>query len=211
MDCAEDLTLADLAGAEFGARLTSVGALDGPREGSLKITDTPDIPLSTCIRFEEFEAGDTVSQIDAGLTTVAVAGDRDGSGPENDAMVFDADAPPGDVSGGDPDLLAGDGNVLILTEDGDASDPDDAAQGGTFTFDFADLVNLDSPDIIDTEEGGPIEAFGSDGTSLGTVDIPEVADGVLQTIDLGQFDGVDELMVAFDGSGGLDDLCFGLG
>ena len=80
--------------------------------------------------------GDTVSSVSCGSGMscsadpggfVDVFGDSADPGiPGNAAMVFDAECA-GGCSGGDNDLFfPGHGNILIITEDEDAGDPDDA-------------------------------------------------------------------------------------
>ena len=65
-------------------------------------------------------------------------------------MIFDTANP----TGGDTDLatpgygLGNDtalGNVVILSEDADSSDPDDNAGGGTLTFTYDESVFIESP------------------------------------------------------------------
>lgn len=217
VSCDEGLTLDALAGQLFGVRLTSVGEPGGPRDGSLKIIDTPREDTEPCdpicedvtVDFEEFRAGQTVSTIstlDGALTIKVRASENGEANTDNDAMIFNADNDP-PASGGDNDLLAGDGKVLIISEDDDASDPDDAEQGGNFRFVFSDAVDLSSIVVIDNEEGARITAFDADGR-IGSIIVPTTADGVLQTVDLSAFDDVTRLKVSFDGSGALDDLEF---
>lgn len=122
---------------------------------------------------------------------------------ESQAMIFDTD----NISGGDSDLSIGDGNVLIISEDNDSSDPDDNGKGGTLTFDFDDPTNVSSIVVIDTEEGGEINAYDADGNLIGSVDIPNLQDNTKATVDLG-FEGVSKLEVVLDGSGAVDDLCY---
>ncbi len=43
-------------------------------------------------------------------------------------------------------------NVLIISEDGDANDPDDNAGGGTITFTFDQSVRVDSLEVLDIDE-----------------------------------------------------------
>ncbi len=42
-------------------------------------------------------------------------------------------------------------NLLIISEDGDGSDPDDAADGGTIVFSFADELEIDALSFLDSE------------------------------------------------------------
>ncbi len=154
------------------------------------------------IDFEDLDAGDTVSSINTGVRglTIDVTGENAEFAIANSAMIFDTDNP----TGGDTDLTGG-GNVLIIADDGPGTTPDDEENGGTLIFNFSRDVNLDSLELLDTEEGGEIEVF-DNGALIGSVDIPEIGNAETQTIDLSAFDSVDELRVTFDGSGALDDL-----
>jgi hypothetical protein len=126
-----------------------------------------------------------------------------GSVTENRAMIFDTDH----ITGGDFDLKNGDGKVLIISEDGDSNDPDDNAAGGVIDFDFDAPTHVYAIDVIDTEEGGKIEAFDANGVKIGEVAIPKIADGAVRTVVL-NFDNVSELVVTLNGSGALDNLCY---
>ena len=215
LDADEPLSIDMLWGQRFGTRLTSVGSENGPRNDSLKIIDVAEEPFvpvceEVTIDFEQFKAGQkmTMAGFDVldGDLNVRIRGLENGEGnPDNDAMIFDADQSP-PVSGRDDDLLAGDGKVLILSEDDDSNDPDDANAGGVFRFFFSETVDLTSVDLIDIEEGGQIRALDSSGHLIGSRAIPKTADGVLQTVDLSEFDDVAQLRVVLKGSGALDDL-----
>lgn len=161
---------------------------------------------TTTIDFEGFAAG-TVIDDELSAFGITVFGDRNGSNPSvNDAMIFDADdGPP--ATGGDDDLLGGDGNVLIVSEDNDSGDPDDAAQGGTLTFEFDEPRDLLSIDIVDAFEGGfIITAFDGGGIQIGQVSNPGGgADAQVETVLL-NFIGVSELVVEFVESGAVDNL-----
>ena len=107
---------------------------------------------TSVINFESgLSAGDTIGTVSVGngmsgasLGTVSIVGTNPDLGG-NAAMVFDASCggqtvPVGDpgfdpllCSGEDDDLyIPGLGNTMIITEDGDASDPDDAGNRGSF-------------------------------------------------------------------------------
>lgn len=210
LDASNSLSVSMLVGQRFGTRLTSVGPEDGDRNPSSKNVDVPDVCPCTDhkVDFKSFEAGDTINFVKAGAVGIKIKAIEKGEGnPDNDAMAFDADqAPP--VSGGDDDLLAGDGTVLIISEDDDSSDPDDADNGGKFVFNFTKKIDLTSLDVIDTEEGGWIKAYGAGGSFLGKVNVPILPDNGIDTVDLSQFDDVKRLVVKVNGSAALDDLCF---
>ncbi|ABV94350.1 hypothetical protein Dshi_2617 [Dinoroseobacter shibae DFL 12 = DSM 16493] len=109
------------------------------------------------IDFEGFNAGDILSGL-GGLSVdgVGYSITVDSNGSNDIAMVFDTDNP----TGGDSDLAApftnpatgaqlSPGNVLIISEDGDTSDPDDERAGGKITFAFDSAVNLLGFDALD--------------------------------------------------------------
>ena len=85
------------------------------------------------------------------LPGVTISAQRDTNNTaENDAMIFDSANP----TGGDSDLAtASQGNILIISEDNDSSDPDDAV-GGEIVFDFDYPSDLYDIKLIDIEETG---------------------------------------------------------
>ena len=108
------------------------------------------------IDFEGFNAGDVLT----GLATLEVDGvgydvTVDSNGANDIAMIFDTDNP----TGNDSDLAApfndgaggtlSPGKVLIISEDGDSSDPDDERSGGKITFTFDSAINLLGFDALD--------------------------------------------------------------
>jgi hypothetical protein len=136
-------------------------------------------------------------------------------------MIFDATCPPGNVaddcSGGDDDLFnPAFGNILIISEDLDSTDPDDAdIVGAVFEFIFTDFgpgsVTVDSIEVQDVEfeEFGDamIELFaaGLDDGIIMTIAVPETGDGQSLTVPLG-IDGVGAMRVDLDGSGAIDNV-----
>ena len=142
---------------------------------SLALITTANAAVSTTVDFEDgLTEGDIVSALSngTGISGGAVSGaivvnaERTGSPAGNDAMIFVATCA-GGCSGGDSDLNApGQGNVLIISEDNEAADPDDAAVGGVIDLDFAgfdgevystnDERTLDSGGFkrVDLEQGG---------------------------------------------------------
>ncbi|MGF1492761.1 MAG: Ig-like domain-containing protein, partial [Microcoleaceae cyanobacterium] len=120
------------------------------------------------------------------------------------AMIFDTANPTGDDHdlGRFPELS----KVLIISEDGDSRDPDDNAGGGTLIFDFDDPRFVGDIGLLDTEEGGSIRAYDSNGNLLSTTDIPSIRNGARQ--DVGVDTGnVSRLEVHLDGSGAIAHLC----
>jgi len=135
----------------------------------------------------------------------------------NGLMIFDASNP----TGGDTDLgFPSEGNILIISEDGDASDPDDNAGGGIIDILFNDPVSLERFAFADLEKNQPVhvsafadaamtmtvaEVFGFDtvGGVDGSLGDPNV-DGNNELADLVfNAPGVRAVRVEFAGSGSL--------
>lgn len=139
----------------------------------------------------------------------------------NAAMIFDATCSPGgtpaDCSGGDDDLFnPGLGNGLIISEDLDSSDPDDAdVVGAVFEFIFLNwgpgTVTVESLDLQDVEveetEEAKIQLFadGLDDTLIGEIPIPDIGDGNWQTLPI-NFSGVGSIRIDLQGSGMVDNI-----
>ena len=125
----------------------------------------------------------------AGLTVSAT--------PEG-AMIFDSANP----TGGDFDLATPDkGNILIISEDGDQSDPDDNESGGTITLDWANPIRFDSTFVLDIEEAGStIETFDAAGNLISTTPIPTTGNAVLQELFIND-ELVSKIKYNFAGSG----------
>lgn len=181
-------------------------------------------------------AGTIVSTIEGDLgTVVGVNGTNPILGATNAAMIFDSSCPPGgiptDCSGGDLDLgtpnqafggpgvgAAGAsnttalGNVLIITEDLNSGNPDDAdVIGAGFSFDFPGDVTVDSIAILDVEANEPsatVELFDSTLTSLGVFSLPQVGDNGVAVVGLGPTSGVRQMVVVLNGSGAIDNIVF---
>ncbi|NJL56635.1 hypothetical protein HC928_16830 [bacterium] len=120
-------------------------------------------------------------------------------------MIFDTANP----TGGDQDLAFDSlGNVLIISEDSDSSDPDDALMGGTLRFEFDDLVNVESIGLLDIEEqGSTVTLFDEAGTAISTIPIPALTDNSFQQLAI-NVDQVASVEVFFTGSGAVTDLIF---
>ncbi len=148
---------------------------------------------------DSLNAGDIVDQ------QFITDGVRISSGnPDNPVMVFDSANP----TGGDADLsVPGVGNILILSEDGDTSDPDDNLTGGTFTFEFAGPTTVNGIDFIDAESGAEIRLYDEDGNLIGEIDVPAGSDNTLftQAINVA---GVTRMDVELFGTGALTNVDF---
>jgi hypothetical protein len=151
--------------------------------------------------FEGLATGAVVSTQFAGVT---ISAQRDvNNTPANDAMIFDSNNP----TGGDHDLAyTGRGNILIVSEDNDSSDPDDAV-GGTIHFDFDNPSDLHDIVLLDIEEsGGTIVLTFEDGSTR-TLSIPAAGNNSAQTVALDAA-GVTSMQINLAGSGAVDDLCW---
>jgi len=142
-------------------------------------------------------AGDIVQQqfIESGVRVSSF-------NPDNQVMVFDSDNPTGD----DADLgLTGVGNILILSEDGDSSDPDDNATGGTFVFEFIGPATVNSLDFVDQGTNTEIRLYDEDGNLISEIDVPAGADNTLitQAINVA---GVFRMEVTLEGGGAVTNL-----
>lgn len=184
--------------------------------------------MPVTVDFEAYAAGTVIDDEYAslGLTISATGG-------SNQAMVFDTNNP----TGGDTDLAGpfdtptsggtdnfSPGNVLIISEDGDSSDPDDNARGGTITFAFDHLVEFIDINIFDIDLGETLDltfAGGSledsamiTGDLVGNGNYLSFATTFLairgQTIEefLGFPLTFTTLTLSFSGSGAVDDLKF---
>lgn len=160
------------------------------------------------IDFEDQAAGTVITTQYEGVTFSA-----NGFG----AMVFDTENPTGD----DFDLATpftnasgetlNPGNVLIVSEDGDSSDPDDRAAGGEITIDFAQAVTFEGFDVfdIDAPEGFTASFFGPQGVLLAALTNTQAIgnNGFQSFSDLGIM-GVTQAVFDFTSSGAIDDLRF---
>jgi hypothetical protein len=142
-------------------------------------------------------------------------------------MVFDSTCTPG-PTGGDPDLcVPGQGNVLIVSEDGEAGDPDDNAGGFQITIDFTDLetgsVNLQNLKGVDVDpnEKMRFQAFNATGGLVAesficgaNVSDPDCDDTVVSgdntvaSVFPDLVEDVAILTIDHDSSGAIDDIGF---
>lgn len=152
--------------------------------------------------FNAFAAGTVVDTeyADEGVTISAIGG-------SGQAMIFDSANP----TGGDDDLASDTlGGLLIISEDGDSSDPDDYYCGGTLAFDFDDPVRIKSLTFKDIEEGGAgtrVRFLDDEGNVIDEQFIDPTGDNGERTV---QFDvpGASRFEVILSGSGAIDNLVF---
>ena len=165
--------------------------------------------------FEGNSAGDIITGFtalgDGPDATVAVVG---GSAQ---AMVFDTQ----NFTGQDADLSFPNdnlGKVLIISEDGDSSDPDDNASGGMITIDFIGLANINDFTIVDIDRGetATFDFFFANNTSLQVI-IPgsDVGNGQFRQFSslvgagiLDSLKNVTSFKTTLSGSGAFDNYDF---
>lgn len=189
------------------------------------------------IDFEAFSKGDIVSSVYSrdGAGPVNVMGVNPRFPEQNAAMIFDSAVP----SGGDPDLgtphvdfggpgvgVGGQmgsvyenntalGKVLIITEDFDSNDPDDAdLRESTFTFDFSELTNVSvySMNIMDveaTENTATVKFYNGSDALIAQFGLPKVGDNGVHNYGFGEgVHDVAKMVVNLNGSGAIDNIVF---
>ncbi|MCX7565305.1 cadherin-like domain-containing protein [Sulfitobacter sp. F26169L] len=154
------------------------------------------------IDFNNLATGETVTNQ---YEDIGVRISANGNAPGTDkAMIFDSNNP----TGGDDDLATDNlDNVLIISEDGDASDPDDNATGGKFTFDFDESVMIKSLTFLDLEEPARMYFYGKDGQLLSEQFVPPNGDNGQSVVQLSVPDTV-RFDIVIKGSGAIDNLVF---
>ncbi|MEX3015135.1 cadherin-like domain-containing protein [Gymnodinialimonas hymeniacidonis] len=155
--------------------------------------------MTTVIDFNNLSAGDVVTnQFQSNGVTITASG---GSG---DAMIFDTSNP----TGGDHDLATNNlGNVLIISEDGDSSDPDDNAGGGTVVFAFETAATVKALTFLDIEETAEIKLLDADGNVIDTIHAGPTGNNGQCVVHI-DVAGVASMEVTLHGSGAIDNLEF---
>jgi len=160
--------------------------------------------------FETYLVGQEFSNGDSLLDATV---DVNSNGNNNTAMIFDSLNP----TGNDNDLSTKQsgshqaygldnnielGKVLIISEDGDSSDPDDESKGGTITMNYDNAINLDNIGFLDIEEtGGSVRVY--NGASLkGTFTILAKGDNSYQTVNINKND-INKIVIKLAGSGAI--------
>jgi len=185
------------------------------------------------IDFEDFNSGDIVSEIfltdpfeNAGVSGVTMAFPN-----SNAAMIFDSSNPTGgDYDIGTPNEMYGGpgignggasnyvalGNVLILSEDLDASDPDDILEiGASFVFDFSanEDVTLKTFDILDIEASNNptvVNLYDTNNTIIFTDEVIPGGDNSKTTVDLQNTANVAFMEIIMNSSGAIDNIALEL-
>ncbi|MEP3677061.1 MAG: cadherin-like domain-containing protein [Sulfitobacter sp.] len=154
------------------------------------------------IDFNNLATGETVTDQFADLG-VQVSANAAGNGVDQ-AMIFDTNAP----TGGDSDLATSNlNNVLIISEDGDSSDPDDNAAGGSLTFSFDDPVTIKSLTFLDIEETATIRFFDANGDLISEQFVEPTQNNGQSVVQL-SVPGTSSFEIVLQGSGAIDNLVF---
>jgi hypothetical protein len=184
---------------------------------------------SFTIDFEDFNAGAIVSEIAITdpFENAQVSGITMAFPDTNAAMIFDSSNPTGgDFDLGTPNEMYGGpgignggasnntalGNVLILSEDLDADDPDDIFEvGASFVFDFSAnaAVKLNAFDILDIEDSSNppvVTLFDLDDNVLFTKEVTPGGDNSKMTVDLEQTANVAFMEIIMNSSGAIDNI-----
>ena len=168
-----------------------------------------DVP--TTLSYGNGISGDPVS----GYVTITGAG----NGPGHPPMIFDGTCggAPFNCTGGDDDLYQpAQGNILILSEDGDSNDPDDEAHGGIIEFDFSNLgdgtVTIGSLVVIDSEQHRVVTiTLYRDGNVIAVSEVPGAGDGQLETRFPTAVPDIDYMTIELEDSGAIDDIGYSFG
>ncbi|UCD99407.1 MAG: hypothetical protein JSV42_01375 [Chloroflexota bacterium] len=190
-------------------------------------------PAAAVIDFENIPPGTIVDSLYSGygISGATIAGFvyvnayNPDLGNVNAAMIFDARCPPGNpsaCSGNDADLFNPSfGNTLIISEDLDTTDPDDAdVPGSRIYFEYSNLGDgkgayIESLEVQDIEEDqGELEDAkiiffegGLGGTPVGQVDIPHTGNGNTAVVPV-NVDNVDAMEIDLAGSGTINNIRF---
>ena len=148
--------------------------------------------------FEEFIAGEIVERYE-GFEVYGYHSNRKG----NHAMIFDSNQNP--ASGDDDDLNVNLGNILIISEDGDSSDPDDNSRGGELTKVFLGGVDIESMKWVDIEKKGSYVTLYDKNNKPKTFDAPITGDKSYRTQNI-SMEGVFKMNIVLKTSGGIDDI-----
>ncbi len=122
-------------------------------------------------------------------------------------ILFNSDCSEASCSGQDDDLASpGQGNILIISEDNDFSDPDDSRFGGTILIDFDQpIVSLTTlvVDVDDNDAGNNFAAGYLGGVFVGLFGFNTVGE-VDNNLQSASFDSpIDQLIINFESSAGI--------
>jgi len=180
------------------------------------------------IYFEKFSTGDVVTNLGNNITVQAWkrTSIKKDKYVQASAMIFNSSNPTGnDADLGTPnESFGGPGigkggtegslfankhqhaNVLIVSEDEDATDPDDNHKGGIISFTFGNPVTLETVGFLDNGEGVKFYIETSDGDSTSWYN-GNGGDNSYEDVQIGK-PSVVFLEITFHGSGAIANLAF---
>jgi hypothetical protein len=223
------VSLSAAAAADDGTQTALADGVAVPKEFLRKLITIPvERELSTAfVDFSAFSAGDVVSNLGDGIVVMAQK-KLSATAPltPGQAMIFDSAKPSGDdwdlgtpnTAYGGPGVGNGgrkgklyankfpQGNLLMISEDENASNPDDNKFGGTLKFLFDPPRYIDSIGLLDNDEGTIFEVMTVDGGSAKLSDYSG-GDNSFQNVAIGK-PSVKELTVTFIGSGAISKISF---
>ena len=216
---------ADFSGLPFSDLVTCIADIASqscdPCEGNIDFidfdTDADGNPLAAGAdpSLAYTSLGITITTSDATNNPPMIFDSANPTGDDADLGTPNQTAPapgPGQGSGGEAGTLGENlealGNVLIISEDGDASDPDDNGSGGSIFFNFDAPVDVTGVKILDTdfsEIGGMVIAKANDNSIIQQQEILAYGSNSVQTVLLNAND-VSQLEVQFPSSGAVAQL-----
>lgn len=102
------------------------------------------------------------------------------------------------------------GNILIISEDGDQSDPDDNARGGKLIFTFENPVTVEAIQVLDIdcgECGSKLVTYDQSGKIISCTAFSKLGNNSFQTVDVNDRN-VSRLEVRLAGSGAVGGILF---
>lgn len=225
--------LALAASSPLGSTALGADAVGADAAKQLPQTLPSAVAGSFVIHFDRLPAGQRVSEVSfgqgisgfstgevplsaLGASRVLVQAQRlDRGGDSNRAMIYNAECAgsAGSCSGNDGDDLfqPGEGNLLIVSQDNDGSDPNDNHDGGSIEFDFSEFgpgaVTVTSLEIIDVSQNGAAAYLYADGELVEEVAIARGDTGELGVVEINT-PGVDLMRVTVEDSFAVNDLLF---
>lgn len=128
-------------------------------------------------------------------------------------MIFDSDNP----TGGDNDLqspgygnnnVMAQGNILILSEDGNPNDPDDNVSGGDIILTFDQPVFIRSVGLLDIDSyNNKVKVYDANNNLVASIPVTNLGDNSFQTIQVNQA-AVAKLVVDLSNSGAVTAVDF---
>ena len=226
--------LASILGCEYDEAATVDALLNKKNRVPSVDNETNLPPNAKIIDFEEYASGAIIEGIASCNGAVSIVGTNPRVNGVNAAMIFDSENPsPNDTDLGTPnDSFGGPGvsvdgpqvsnntalgNVLIISEDLNSDQPNDAHVKGTkFEFDFTTTggtVTLYKFDILDIEEEFSLGAtvvnlYDASRNLILSKEIPFDQDNSKQVVDLEATSNVSYMEILMNNTGAIDNIAY---